>query len=415
MKRFLWFSVLFLFSVAILNATDKDFSQTPSNFNNPLYVYGPALESPIIVLDESFEGATFPPTGWVKASPDGGTGWNRQTAGTTPIPGWNGGTVTTPTGGGTAVAYCTWNTGGATSNDQWLITPQIASVQTDDSLSFWMRKFGSYVDHLDIKISTTTATVAAMTVNVATVNFAVADSGWIQYKYKIGNLVPVGSNIYIGFREYVADNVNDGASFSLDLVQVLRNVVPVELTSFNANVGKGNVALNWSTATEINNKGFEVQRSSLDNHFVTIGFVNGHGTTTQTHSYNYSDVNNIPGRYSYRLKQVDLDGRYDYSNAVEVEIVTPSVFQIEQNYPNPFNPSTAINFSLAIDSKVTLKVFNILGQEVTTLLSKNLNAGSHSVTFNASAFNSGVYIYKFEARGVDGSAFSSIKKMILNK
>ena len=93
----------------------------------------------------------------------------------------------------------------------------------------------------------------------------------------------------------------------------------------------------------------------------------------------------------------------------------PGEYSLEQNYPNPFNPSTAINFSLAVDSKVSLKVFNILGQEVSTLLSKNISAGKHKIDFNASSLNSGVYLYKLEAAGIDGSNYSSIKKMILTK
>lgn len=415
MNRFVPFFVFIFSFVVLANSAGKDLSQTPSNFNNPLYVYGPVLESPVIVLDESFENATFPPTGWVKASPDGGTGWNRQLAGTTPIPGWNGGTVTTPAGGGTAVAYCTWNTGGATSNDQWLMTPQIANIQADDSLFFWMRKFGAYADALDLAISTTTATVAAMTVSIANLTFVVADSGWVQYKYKIGNLVPAGSNIYIGFREHVLDNINDGASFSLDMVQVIRDVVPVELSSFNATVSSGIVSLNWTTATETNNKGFEVQRKVSGGEFGSIAFLNGKGTTTLAQSYSFKDFELAPGQYSYRLKQIDLDGTTEYSDVVEVTITTPVEFNLAQNYPNPFNPSTAINFSLAVDSKISLKVFNILGQEIYTLLSKNMNAGNHKVNFDASSLNSGVYLYKIEAKGIDGSINSSIKKMVLTK
>lgn len=410
------FFVTFLLSLSVMvYATDKDLSQTPTSFNNPLYVYGPTLDNPIIVLDESFENTTFPPAGWSKANPDGGTGWNRQVAGTTPIPGWQGGTITTPNDGGTAVAYCTWNTGGATSNDQWLFTPQISSIEANDSLSFWLRKFGSYLDKLEIRISTTTPTVPAMTVNVADLNFVAADSGWVLYKYRIGNLVPAGSNIYIGFREVVADNFNDGAAFSLDLVKVSRDLIPVELISFNGTSSDNNVLLSWSTATETNNKGFEVQRKVAGGEFGSIAFLNGNGTTTIAQNYSYSDNDLNPGKYSYRLKQVDFDGTIEYSNSVEVEIIAPAEFGLEQNYPNPFNPSTAINFSLAVDSKVSLKVFNILGQEVSTLLSKNISAGKHKIDFNASSLNSGVYLYKLEAAGIDGSNYSSIKKMILTK
>ena len=191
-------------------------------------------------------------------------------------------------------------------------------------------------------------------------------------------------------------------------------VVPVELTSFNANVNAGNVVLNWTTATETNNKGFEVQRSN-GGEYQTLGFVQGNGTSTQSHTYTYSDNNVNEGQYTYRLRQVDFDGTADYSNTVEVSVEQPKVYSLTQNYPNPFNPTTQINFSLAVDSKVTLKVFDILGQEVATLLNNTITAGAHNITFDASKLNSGVYLYKIEANGVDGSSFTSVKKMILTK
>jgi photosystem II stability/assembly factor-like uncharacterized protein len=197
--------------------------------SGPYMVSGPALDNPLSTLSESFEGVTFPPAGWIKLNPDGGTGWNRQTAGTSPIPGWTGGTITTPPGGGNAVAFCTWTTGGTVANDQWLVTPQLTNIQSGDSLKFWLRYWpSSFRDSIEVRISTTTPTVAAFTTLVFRKNFAVnsPDTNWAQYKFDIGSLVPSGSNIYIGFREVVADNFNDGASFSLDLVEVTSGPPP---------------------------------------------------------------------------------------------------------------------------------------------------------------------------------------------
>jgi hypothetical protein len=192
-------------------------------------------------------------------------------------------------------------------------------------------------------------------------------------------------------------------------------IIPVELASFTASASEGLVELSWITATETNNQGFEVQRSS-GGEFETIGFVEGNGTTTETHVYSYSDRNVNSGAYSYRLKQIDFDGTFAYSNVVKVEVpAAPLVFALDQNYPNPFNPSTTINFRLAEDSKVSLKVFDLLGQEVATLLNSNMAAGSHQVDFNASSLNSGVYLYKIEATGIDGTNFTNIKKMMLLK
>ncbi len=196
--------------------------------------------------------------------------------------------------------------------------------------------------------------------------------------------------------------------------QTMPPIIPVELTSFSAKANNGNVVLNWATATETNNKGFEVQRSA-GNEFVTIGFVNGNGTSTQTHEYSFVDNMVATGQYSYRLRQVDFDGTSAYSKVVEISVVAPMVYSLEQNYPNPFNPTTQINFSLASDSKVTLKIFDILGQEVATLLNGNLLAGPHMINFNATSLTSGVYLYRIDATGADGSNFTAVKKMLLTK
>ncbi|MBZ0200147.1 MAG: T9SS type A sorting domain-containing protein [Ignavibacteriaceae bacterium] len=195
---------------------------------------------------------------------------------------------------------------------------------------------------------------------------------------------------------------------------ILSTVVPVELTSFSANVQNGAVVLNWATATETNNQGFEVQRK-FKGDYITVGFINGNGTSTETHSYNFVDSKVEPGIYSYRLKQIDFSGQFEYSSEAEVSVNSPTEFVLDQNYPNPFNPSTSIKYSLAVDSKITLKVFNVVGQEVATLLQGNMAAGFHEVKFDASNLNSGVYFYRLEASGLDGKTFSSVKKMILTK
>ena len=191
-------------------------------------------------------------------------------------------------------------------------------------------------------------------------------------------------------------------------------VIPVELTSFAASVNDFNVTLNWSTASETNNQGFNVERNSGSG-FEKIGFVAGYGTSTETHNYTYTDNSLQGGTYTYRLKQTDYDGTFEYSDVVEVDVTVPDVFSLEQNYPNPFNPSTMIKFSLAADSKVSLTVFDVLGQEVANLISGNLAAGLHEINFNASNINSGVYFYRIDAQAVDGTNFSSVKKMILTK
>jgi hypothetical protein len=194
-------------------------------------------------------------------------------------------------------------------------------------------------------------------------------------------------------------------------------VVPVELTSFTVSVIQNKVTLNWTTATESNNYGFEIERKATEQQFTKIGFVPGYGTTSEAKNYSFADNSVTAGSYTYRLKQVDFDGTFEYSNEIEVEILAPNQFSLEQNYPNPFNPSTKITFSLPEASQVKLSVFNILGEEVKTLLNETIDAGIHIIDFDAGEFSSGVYLYKIQAVPVGSQAgnFVQVRKMILTK
>ena len=186
-------------------------------------------------------------------------------------------------------------------------------------------------------------------------------------------------------------------------------VVPVELTSFTANVSGTSVSLLWSTSTETNNNGFEVQRNSGEG-FVTIGFIRGNGTTTEKQNYSFTDSKLAVGSYSYRLKQVDFNGTFEYSNVIEALVTTPTKFELTQNYPNPFNPTTAISFTLPQAGNVKLAVYNLLGQEVQILVNGFKEAGVHTVNFEAANLNSGIYLYKIETNGL-----TSVRKMTLLK
>jgi hypothetical protein len=187
-------------------------------------------------------------------------------------------------------------------------------------------------------------------------------------------------------------------------------MLPVELKSFSASVNDNSVNLNWTTATEINNRGFEVERSANDGRFITVGFVNGKGTTNDPQKYSFSDNNLTVGKYSYRLKQVDFNGTFSYSDVVEVDMNVPVEFSLNQNYPNPFNPSTTIQFGLTEDADVKLAVYNMIGEEVALLVNEFRTAGTHQVTFNASGLPSGTYVYRLEANGE-----YLINKMVLLK
>jgi len=186
--------------------------------------------------------------------------------------------------------------------------------------------------------------------------------------------------------------------------------VPVELTSFTASSVKDEVKLNWNTATEINNQGFDVERMNADGSFEQIGYVAGFGTTTEPKAYEYIDSKLATGNYTYRLKQIDFDGTSTYSDEVNVVVELPMEYSLDQNYPNPFNPSTTIKYSIAEDGFVKLAIYNMLGEEVTTLVNTTQKAGKYEVNFNASNLASGVYVYRIESAN-----FNAVKKLMLMK
>ena len=189
--------------------------------------------------------------------------------------------------------------------------------------------------------------------------------------------------------------------------------VPVELISFTAKASNNNVTLLWTTATELNNQGFDVEVSTDNQNFEKIGFVPGFGTTTDAKNYSYLINDFAAGTQYYRLKQIDYDGTFKYTNAVEVEGLAPAEFTLSQNYPNPFNPSTSIKFTLPVASNVSLKLFNLLGEEVAELISAQMAAGLHQVELNADELSSGTYFYVIKATSDNGFGFTDSKKMIL--
>jgi len=186
--------------------------------------------------------------------------------------------------------------------------------------------------------------------------------------------------------------------------------LPVELGSFTAKVKDLSVELKWITETEVNNYGFEVERSSNNSDWLMIGFVEGHGNSNSPKRYTFTDNKPVGGSvFKYRLKQIDTDGMYEFSNEIEVALVLNS-FALYQNYPNPFNPSTRINYSIPQKSKVQIIIYNGLGKEVAVLLDEEKDVGNYDVEFNASGLPSGVYFYRLQA-----GDFIQTKKMVLMK
>ena len=185
--------------------------------------------------------------------------------------------------------------------------------------------------------------------------------------------------------------------------------VPVELNTFSVRIQDGKIILEWETASEINNQGFEIQRSRDNKVFSTISFVEGNGSTTQNNSYHYVDEG-IQGKVYYRLKQIDFNGTYTYSDVVEADGVLVSSIYLEQNYPNPFNPESIIKYQLGNDGFVKLKVFNSIGEEVVELVNQFQKAGNHQIMFDGKELPSGMYVYKLSS-----GKYSESKKMILMK
>jgi len=206
----------------------------------------------------------------------------------------------------------------------------------------------------------------------------------------IGTLEPNGFNFYVG---------GNGTPF------------PVELVSFNAKISDGKVILNWNTSTEVNNYGFEVQRSVKANNWEVLGFVEGYGNSNSPKTYNFTDNKlNVAGTYSYRLKQIDNDGDYEFSKTIGINISSPITVELKQNFPNPFNPSTTISFTLPESGNVSLEIYSPTGEEVATLVNGYMEAGIYQFNFNAKDYPSGIYVYRLNT-----NKNALTKKMLLLK
>jgi len=206
-------------------------------------------------------------------------------------------------------------------------------------------------------------------------------------------------DFYNGFGEIYPENI-------------ITTPLPVELTSFTATLINQDVLLNWQTVTEVNNYGFEIERSVLSAErqaWKKVGFVNGSGNSNSPNDYSFIDKELPPGKFSYRLKQIDNNGNFKYSDIVNVNLTTND-FKLYQNYPNPFNPTTRIKFSVPERNNVTIKIFNMIGQEIQEIVNQEYEAGNYNVEFNASNLASGVYFYRIQSGN-----FVESKKMIYLK
>lgn len=231
----------------------------------------------------------------------------------------------------------------------------------------------------------------------------------------IGPLTPVATDCdpgTIALRQYSASQnvVVDGIRVTTDWSDV---PLPVQMASVTVTANRLNATINWVTATEIDNYGFEIERrliNTLD--WTTAGFVAGKGNSNSPTDYTFTDAGLAAGKYAYRIKQVNRDGSSEYFAAGEVEVgAAEKRLTLEKNYPNPFNPSTSIEFTVPTDGGVTLKVYNLIGEEVATLFKGEATAGTiYKSTFNASELPSGLYFARLQHNGS-----SLVRKMLLTK
>ncbi len=327
---------------------------------------------------EFFEGGV-PAPGWQVVNPDGGLTF--ETA-----EGANG-----PSFSGNKSAFVDFYSYSTSGQRDYLYSKVFTGLESTDTVKFdyAYAMYPGYTDSLVVKLST---------------------DGGATFPYEIFR--KGGSSLATApatTSPFVPSSPNQWRTFVYSLTTIH---VPVELTAFVASVIKNTVQLNWTTSTETNNFGFEVEKSYDGSNFVKIGFVSGNGTSTELNDYLYTDRPDVDKNTEiyYRLHQVDLDGTAKYSNTISVAFELPSSFALSQNYPNPFNPSTTISYSVAETVPVLLKIYDVTGQEVSVLVNEVKQAGKYGVSFDASKLTSGIYFYKLSA-----GSFSSVKKMSVLK
>ncbi len=232
--------------------------------------------------------------------------------------------------------------------------------------------------------------------------------------YEPASLIDVGSGADICADDIIINGTYSGTG------TICTGALPVSLSSFTSSVSKRDVTLMWVTEWELNNSGFEIERREIikpgeASVWEKIAFAEGHGTSNVSNGYLYKNEKLKAGNYQYRLRQIDFNGNFEYfSLESEVTINPPGNFEMSQNYPNPSNPNSKINFEMPVNGRVTIKIYDITGREVITLLNEHREADYYTVEFNGSNVASGVYFYRILAEG-EGKSFSKTLKMILVK
>ena len=344
---------------------------------------------------------------------------------------------------GTSFADCNDGAGTYAPNMQnsltspWINLPSVISTAY---LDFYLR--GSFVDndvfpdvdffgvYVQVEGESGRRFVSNITQDPGGSNFVYSDApfDWALFSatYSVGIVdlsTLIGNNIRVIIEFESDDDTPIGEGIQIEDVKIWTpDVVPVELTSFTAVQQGATVLLQWNTATELNNHGFEIERKTVavgvESDWRMIAFKKGNGTMSEPTAYTLEDkIEGIAAeKIMYRLKQIDFNGHFEYSESVLVDNIAPLDYEISQNYPNPFNPATIISFAVPSQNHVSLKVFSVTGEEVATLVNELQEAGRYEVTFNASEMPSGVYFYVFKAGDTESSSsILATKKMMLLK
>ncbi|HMS64756.1 MAG TPA: T9SS type A sorting domain-containing protein [Ignavibacteria bacterium] len=297
------------------------------------------------------------------------------------------------------------------------INPEFFKVKTTDESGN-----GISVDSIELQLTMSDgylSTNNVNTINGFSVPVEVIGSG-VGLIFATGNcLFPQGSHF-----KSRNNSVINGLLLALPVIGKMTvnydwGTLPVELTSFTYSINKSDLTLYWTTVTEINNSRFEIERSTVSGEWSKVGSLAGAGNSTVSKSYSFTDKNLAKGVYNYRLKQIDFNGNFEYfSLSDKVEVGTPGIFELSQNYPNPFNPSTKINYSLAKDGFVSIKIFDNAGRQIASLVNEFKNSGFYTVDFNAADLSSGIYFYKLvmnSSNSIEANDITNVRKMILLK
>ncbi len=344
---------------------------------------------------------------------------------------------------GTSFADCNDGTGTYAPNMQNSLTSpwiNLPSVISSAYLDFYIR--GSYTDndafpavdffgaYVQVEGESERRYVSNITQDAGGSNFVYSSApfDWTLFSasYSVGIIdlsTLIGNNIRVIIEFESDEDAPIGEGLQVDDVKIWTpDVVPVELTSFTAVQQGATVLLQWNTATELNNHGFEIERKTVadgvESDWRMIAFKKGNGTMSEPTAYTLEDkIEGITAdKIMYRLKQIDFNGHYEYSESVLVDNIAPLDYEISQNYPNPFNPATIISYAVPSQNYVSLKVFSVTGEEVSTLVNELKEAGRYEVSFNASEMPSGVYFYVFKAGDTESSSsILATKKMMLLK